>query len=158
MILIDNFFLKKALKNNNASFDMCNKIFAKHISIDSRSIKKNSLFIAIKGKKFDGHNFINKAFKNNACAVIASNFFKKKIASNKNLIFVDNTLLALQKIAENFLKNKKIFTIAVTGSNGKTTTKELIGHALNYALGKKKFLFQKIISTIKLEFQLALLV
>ena len=144
MILINKTFLQKALKNNHALFHTCDNIFAKNVSIDSRNLKKNSLFIAIKGNNFDGHDFINQAFKNHACAVIASkNLKNQKFNTVKNIIFVDNTLLALQEIAKNYLKTKNILKVAITGSNGKTTTKELIGYALRHALGEKNIFTSK---------------
>ena len=92
------------------------------ISIDTRSIKKNDLFIAIKGKNYDGHNFLEKALEKGASGVIVSN---KNSALKYNGLFVKNTLAALINFAE-FSRNRfegKI--IAITGSNGKTTTKDM---------------------------------
>ena len=78
---INEIFLALNLKNN---FNRNLKI--KNIVIDSKKIKKGDLFIAIKGKKFDGHKFIDEAFKNGASAVIGE---KKKFNSNFTFIYLD---------------------------------------------------------------------
>lgn len=91
-------------------------------SIDTRSIKKGEIYIAIKGKNFDGHSFIDEAFKNGATLCIIS----EKIKSSKNCIKVKDTQQALAQISKFFLEKVKPKVIAITGSNGKTTAKELI--------------------------------
>tara|TARA_B100000900_G_scaffold409994_1_gene426885 strand:+ start:2271 stop:3611 length:1341 start_codon:yes stop_codon:yes gene_type:complete len=101
----------------------------KSFSIDTRTLKKNSLFIAIKGKNFDGNCFIDKAFKNGASLVLVDD--RKYINSrNKKIIYVSNTILALKKIAENIVKTYDGNIIAITGSNGKTTTTNIIAGTL----------------------------
>ena len=70
----------------------------KSFSIDTRTLKKNSLFIAIKGKNFDGNCFIDKAFKNGASLVLVDDR-KYTNSRNKKIIYVSNTILALKKIA-----------------------------------------------------------
>ncbi len=120
----NNFFLNKTL---NRKVDK--SFFG--VSINSKSIKKDNLFVAIKGKKNDGHNFVKEAIlKGASCCVISKNL--NKIKKNK-VIKVSNTYNFLKKLA--LLKrnhtNGKI--IAVTGSSGKTTVKDLIGNLLkNY--------------------------
>ena len=92
------------------------------ISIDTRSIEQNDLFIAIKGKNFDGHDFLEKAIQKGASGVIVS---RKDSALKYNGLFVKNTLAALINFAE-FSRNRfKGKTIGITGSNGKTTTKDM---------------------------------
>ena len=92
------------------------------ISIDTRSIEQNDLFIAIKGKNFDGHDFLEKAIQKGASGVIVS---RKDSALKYNGLFVKNTLTALIDFAE-FSRNRfKGKTIGITGSNGKTTTKDM---------------------------------
>ena len=95
------------------------------VDIDSRSIRKGSMFFAIKGENFDGNNFAIEALKKGASkAVIDSK--DKKFEDVENVIKVENSLEALQKLA-NYHRNKtKSKIIALTGSNGKTTSKELI--------------------------------
>tara|TARA_B100001173_G_scaffold106253_1_gene92035 strand:+ start:5476 stop:6756 length:1281 start_codon:yes stop_codon:yes gene_type:complete len=109
------------IKNLHNKFLQCNSI----IDIDSRSIRKGSMFFAIKGENFDGNNFAIEALKKGAgVAIIDSN--QKKFENIDNVIKVENSLKALQKLA-NYHRNKtKSKIIALTGSNGKTTSKELI--------------------------------
>ena len=109
------------IENLHNKFLECNSI----VDIDSRSIRKGSMFIAIKGENFDGNNFAIEALKKGASkAVIDSK--DKKFENIKNVIQVENSLEALQKLA-NYHRNKtKSKIIALTGSNGKTTSKELI--------------------------------
>lgn len=97
------------------------------VSIDSRNIKKNSLFVAIKGKKFDGHNFVDQAIKNGASAVLIS---YKKINDFQYLsipfIAVKNTSTAFGELAKIWRNKLSAKVISLTGSSGKTTTKEIL--------------------------------
>jgi len=98
--------------------------FVKGFSIDSRSIKKGEAFIAIKGEKFDGHDFIPRAIKNGASCVITQREEKKKGAA---FIRVKDTTKALGDLASfNRKRFSDIPVIAVTGSSGKTTVKDMI--------------------------------
>ena len=106
------------------------------ISINSKKIKKDDIFIAIKGLNFDGHDYINEAFKNGAIAAIISD--EEKIS--KNTILVNDTKKSLADIASLILMKFKPFVIGITGSNGKTTTKELIKSILNSNYGTNKIL------------------
>ena len=109
------------IENLHNKFLECKSI----VDIDSRTIRKGSMFFAIKGENFDGNNFAIEALKKGSSkAVIDSN--DKKFENIKNVIQVENSLEALQKLA-NYHRNKtKSKIIALTGSNGKTTSKELI--------------------------------
>ncbi len=110
-----------------------------NISIDSRTIKKGEVFFALRGEKYDGHKFIKEALSKGASAIILEKSFyqtHKSIhsLSEKNIIpiiLVDNTLSALQLWAHHYQSIYKPFTICITGSNGKTTTKEMVVHLLN---------------------------
>ena len=110
--------------------DIADNIPIKSISTDTRSIKKNSLFIAIKGENFDGNDFVEEAITKGALYAIAD---KKKYENQKNkkIIYVKNTVKALKKISENIINEYKGKVIAVTGSNGKTTTTNIISKTLN---------------------------
>ena len=100
------------------------------VSIDSKQVKKNNLFIAIKGKKHDGHSFVKEALKNKAnYCVIAKKL--KNINKNK-FIRCRNTINFLNKLAVKKREYSKAKIIAVTGSSGKTTFKTLLGNLLNY--------------------------
>ena len=109
------------IENLHNKFLECKSI----VDIDSRKIRKGSIFFAIKGENFDGNNFAIEALKKGSSkAVIDSK--DKKFENIKNVIQVENSLETLQKLA-NYHRNKtKSKIIALTGSNGKTTSKELI--------------------------------
>ncbi|TRZ96396.1 UDP-N-acetylmuramoyl-tripeptide--D-alanyl-D-alanine ligase [bacterium] len=108
-------------------------IAVKGISIDSRTIRPKEVFLAIKGDNFDGHDFIGPAIRKGASCVIMGKGVKKSIpikGDSRALIEVRDTLRALADIAT-FWRNKfNIPLVAVTGSNGKTTTKEMIAWIL----------------------------
>ncbi len=96
------------------------------VSIDTRTIKKNSLFVAIKGKNFDGHNYVKDAIKKGATAIVVSN---RKLNLLKNvtvpIISVRNTKIAYGELASIWRSKFKTKVISITGSNGKTSTKEI---------------------------------
>ena len=103
---------------------------AQGYSIDSRSIRPGELFFAVKGEKFDGHDFVAQALANGLAAVVR----KDKLAQyeNKaNLVAVDDTLAALQRLATAVRRLWGKPLVGVTGSAGKTTTKEAIAHLLS---------------------------
>ena len=99
------------------------------ISIDTRTLLKGDLYIAIKGDNFDGHSFVNKAEIAGAVAVLV----EQKLATNLAQIVVNNSQLALAELAGKWKKKAVVETIAITGSNGKTTVKELIASILELA-------------------------
>ena len=105
------------------------------ISTDSRSIKEGELFFALEGENYNGHKFIDQAVSNGAAgAVISSN--KGAVYSSLSgvkkciLIEVVDTLKALGDLAKFYRKSLRTNFVAVTGSNGKTTTKDMIYHVL----------------------------
>lgn len=97
-------------------------------SIDSRTIKKGEAFIAVKGIYHDGHNFINQAIKRGAGLIISEK--KVKAVSGVPVFLVDDTYAALKNLIYYVRKSKKPFVYAVTGSVGKTTTKDMLGFLL----------------------------
>ena len=109
----------------------------KNISIDSRTCLKYDLFIAIKGKIFDGHSFLSEVLNKGVKSVVIKEGMQKLLPSNFPCWVVNDTLEAFQKLT--LLKRKKlnIPLVAITGSVGKTTTKEMIGEVLR-KLGKIK--------------------
>ncbi len=106
------------------------KIFLQYPQIitDSKKIKKNSIFWALKGKNFDGSNFIKNALNSGAEFAVTDNPEYKK---SKKVITVNNSLKALQELALYHRRQIKVPILAITGTNGKTTTKELINSVLS---------------------------
>lgn len=90
---------------------------------DTRKIQVDDMYIPIVGENFDGHSFIEKAFELGASAVITQVEIKK---SDKIVILVEDTLIALQNMAKYIRSHRDIKVIAVTGSVGKTSTKDMI--------------------------------
>ncbi|MGT2933007.1 UDP-N-acetylmuramoyl-tripeptide--D-alanyl-D-alanine ligase [Streptococcus catagoni] len=104
-------------QNSISEFD---DVPLKQIEFDSRKIEKGDLFLPLKGAR-DGHDFIETAFENGAVAT-----FSEKEISGHPYILVDDCLLAFQKLAHYYIEKMRIDVIAVTGSNGKTSTKDMI--------------------------------
>ena len=105
------------------------------ISIDSRTIKAGDLFIAVRGDQFDGHNFISKAVESGAAGIIVERRWAEVNASmmvsiNIPRLIVEDTVQALGKLANIYRRKFTIPVIAIGGSNGKTTTKEMIRNIL----------------------------
>lgn len=101
----------------------------REVSTDSRKVDENTLFIALKGEKFDGHNFIADVLKSGGAMAVS----EKKIdgVDEKKVIIVKDTLKALGKLAQYNRRQYKGTVIALTGSSGKTTTKEELKAALS---------------------------
>lgn len=95
------------------------------VSIDSRSVKPGELFVAVKGEQFDGHDFIAQAKSNGAVAVLVD-----RPTAELPYLKVSDTRLALGQAAAAWLGELKIPVAAVTGSNGKTTVKEMLASIL----------------------------
>ena len=95
------------------------------VSIDSRTIKKGEMFFALKGERFDGHDFIEQAIEKGAKAAIVSRS-RKKFTTKIAIIKVVHTLTALQELAKFYRQKFNPVVVGVTGSNGKTTTKDML--------------------------------
>lgn len=98
------------------------------LTTDSRSIQSGEIFLALRGEKFDGHDFVQIAIEQGSIAAIVDAQFE---ASNLPVLVVSDTLQAYQAIGHWWRKQFKIPVIAITGSVGKTTTKELIAAVLS---------------------------
>lgn len=125
-----------------------NIVINNKIYIDSRKVQPDSTFIAIIGENLDGHNFISDAIKAKANKIYYNNdkfnFIKNEIKKNPEIEFigVKNTTLELLSLAKKYLKNLRIQNsnlkvIAITGSVGKTTTKDILGSSLKIIHNKR---------------------
>ncbi|WP_341636853.1 UDP-N-acetylmuramoyl-tripeptide--D-alanyl-D-alanine ligase [Staphylococcus casei] len=110
----------------------------KGVSIDSRVVNDQNLFIPFKGEHVDGHQYVAQALKDGASAA----FYQKGVALDEQvtgpIIWVDDTLEALQQLSKAYLEFVNPQVIAVTGSNGKTTTKDMIESVLKPQFKVKK--------------------
>ena len=103
------------------------------LTSDSREVKKNSLFFAIKGKNYDGFNFVNEAIKKGAAAIISS----KKLKYKNSIIISDKKIKKLlPDVCKKFYHNKPSNLIAVTGTNGKSSIAEFYRQMM--LISKKK--------------------
>jgi UDP-N-acetylmuramoyl-tripeptide--D-alanyl-D-alanine ligase len=99
-------------------------------SIDSRTISPGELFFAVKGERLDGHDFVDQALERGAAAAVVRKDQQHRYPAAKRLLAVDDTLVALQTLATAVRKLWGKPLVGVTGSAGKTTTKEAIAHVL----------------------------
>lgn len=97
------------------------------VSIDTRTLQRNQIYFALKGERFDGHTYVQAALDQGAsCAVIDD----EKYVIDGQTILVDDALQVLQQLANHHRRQFSIPVIGITGSNGKTTTKELLATVL----------------------------
>jgi len=113
---------------------MMRRMDIKGVSIDSRNIKEGELFIALKGERFDGHDFVSDVIKKGAWgALVDQSALENRfsfLCGLKNILPVEDTLHALQEMAHMHRGEFSIPLVGITGSNGKTTTKEMIASIL----------------------------
>lgn len=103
-----------------------------NVSTDSRRVKKGDLFIALRGENFDGHSFVDAVAKQGAKAAIvdAKWYQKTKRRPKLEYLVVKDTLEAIGELARVYRRKFELPILAIGGSNGKTTTKELVAHVL----------------------------
>src|SRR5450755_2282790 len=104
---------------------------AQGYSIDTRTIKTGELFFAVKGERLDGHDYVGAALEKGAAAAVVQRNELHRYPDKTRLLAVDDTLVALQTLATAVRKLWGKPLIGVTGSAGKTTTKESIAHVLS---------------------------
>jgi UDP-N-acetylmuramoyl-tripeptide--D-alanyl-D-alanine ligase len=129
------FKLAEVLKATDGTlvFRGAENIFFSGITTDSRKVNKGNIFIALSGDSFDGHDFLQAAAAQGAAGVVVHDdekLKKVKLAENVAVIKVRDTLKALGDLAHSFRKRFAIPVIALTGSSGKTTTKEMLASIL----------------------------
>jgi UDP-N-acetylmuramoyl-tripeptide--D-alanyl-D-alanine ligase len=135
LMKITGFEVQKALSvdtvqanaNHGLLAEPIDEISFNSVSTDSRTINKGDLFFALVGERFDGHNFVEDALAKGAVGVVIS----KDIHPSRGIVYkVKDTLKALGELAKSYRCKFDIRCIAVTGSNGKTTTKEILAACL----------------------------
>jgi len=115
----------------SASGDFDQNAVALGYSIDSRTIQAGQLFFAVKGERLDGHDFVAQALARNAVAAVVRKDQLVRFATKKQFMAVDDTLAALQTLGTAVRRLWAKPLIGITGSTGKTTTKEAIAHVLS---------------------------
>ena len=135
------FNLKEASKISFGTFLGSGETTFSSVVIDSRLVVKGSLFVALKGERSDGHDFLKNAADSGATILVVDLALNSKAVQDDikyclnlgaSILKVDNTLKALQLLAKSYIaKFPKLIRIGVTGSSGKTTTKEILGAILS---------------------------
>ena len=129
--------LSKLIKNVNIkeikNFIDCEVV---DINYDSRKVRKNCVFVCLRGANCDGHSYVDKALDNGACVVVADH--ELSVPQDVVLLIVEDTRRTLAEISANFFGNpaRSLTTIGITGTKGKTTTSFMIKSVLESA-GKK---------------------
>ncbi|MDR0800482.1 MAG: UDP-N-acetylmuramoyl-tripeptide--D-alanyl-D-alanine ligase [Endomicrobium sp.] len=133
---MEMFYLRDLIKAIGGKFITGDPGFPiKGISIDSRTVKKDEVYFAVQGNRYDGHDFIKEAVDKGAAAVVYSkdkNDFLKSLPDFTSIVKTDDTLIALGELAKAYrMKFKDVKIAGITGSNGKTTTKEILVSIFN---------------------------
>ena len=122
--------LSKIAEFTAATGDFPGEELVERYSIDSRTIAPGALFFAVKGERLDGHEFVSAALENGAVAAVVRQDQWHRFRGNPRLLAVDDTLIALQTLAAAVRRLWGRSLIGITGSAGKTTTKEATAHLL----------------------------
>jgi UDP-N-acetylmuramoyl-tripeptide--D-alanyl-D-alanine ligase len=126
-----NLTLAKVAEFISASGDVSSDTVVSGYSIDSRTIRAGELFFAVQGERLDGHDYVTAAFERGAASAVVRADQLARFPGKAGLLAVDDTLVALQTLATAVRKLWGKPVIGVTGSAGKTTTKEAIAHVLS---------------------------
>ena len=113
-----------------ASGEFDSNPLAQGYSIDSRTLRANELFFAVKGNRLDGHDFVEQALANGAVGAVVRRDQLQRYPNRAGLLAVDETLTAMQALATSVRRQWGKRLVGVTGSMGKTTTKDAIAHVL----------------------------
>ena len=125
----------------NASAETAQEISISRVGTDSRQIERNELFVALVGERFDAHDFLSNVAQAGAGAALISD--QDKCPTNLPAICVSNTRVGLGNLAKAWRANHSIPLALVTGSNGKTTVKEMIAAIFKAAVGEQHTLVTK---------------
>ncbi len=138
--------LEEIAKAVGGALNGAGSVKARGYSIDSRTLNAGDLFFAVKGPRFDGHEFVGQALQRGAAAVVV-----EREAQGVPAIRVESTIVALQLLARDVRRRSGMTIIGVTGSAGKTTTKEMIAAVLG-----KQFTVLRSVGNLNNEFGLPL--
>jgi UDP-N-acetylmuramoyl-tripeptide--D-alanyl-D-alanine ligase len=105
-----------------------------HVSTDTRTVKVGDLFVALRGERYDGHRFVGSAANSGAAAALIDEAQAHDVEHTLPLVAVDDTRLALGRLAAHWRSRFALRLVALTGSSGKTTVKEMIASILREAL------------------------
>ena len=100
------------------------------VSTDSRTIRDGQLFVALRGDNFDAHKFVEDVTRSGAAGAIVERNWKGNVPNQFGLLRADDTLVAYQQLAANYRKSLPLKVLAITGSNGKTSTKDFAAAVL----------------------------
>ncbi|MBU3539390.1 UDP-N-acetylmuramoyl-tripeptide--D-alanyl-D-alanine ligase [Polynucleobacter sp. UK-Gri1-W3] len=125
----------------NASAEAAQELVISRVGTDSRQIDRNELFVALVGERFDAHDFLSDVAKAGAGAALISS--QDKVPADLPAICVSNTRIGLGNLAKAWRANHPIPLVLVTGSNGKTTVKEMIASIFKAAVGEQHTLVTK---------------
>jgi len=100
------------------------------VSTDSRTIKPGQLFVALRGENFDAHNFLEQVAKAGAIGAMVSEEPPSNLPENFAILRATDTLVAYQNLAANYRKTLPLKVLGITGSNGKTSTKDFAASIL----------------------------
>jgi UDP-N-acetylmuramoyl-tripeptide--D-alanyl-D-alanine ligase len=101
------------------------------VSTDSRTLQTGDLFVALRGENFDGHEFVEQASERGAAGAMVEESWKGTTAKSFALIRVSDPLVGYQNLAANYRRSLPLKVIAITGSNGKTSTKDFLAATLS---------------------------
>ncbi|HKP05501.1 MAG TPA: UDP-N-acetylmuramoyl-tripeptide--D-alanyl-D-alanine ligase [Chthoniobacterales bacterium] len=100
------------------------------VSTDSRTLQPGDLFVPLRGENFDGHRFVSQAVERGAVGAMVEENWKGEVPAGFALIRVPDTLVGYQNLAANYRQSLSLKVIAITGSNGKTSTKDFVAATL----------------------------
>lgn len=117
----------------------CEPSCIRGVSNDTRTLKPDNLYFAIRGDSFDGHSFVSNAFKSDACGAVVDDAAMKTEDASQPLLVVKDTRAALLKIAAGYRKKiNPAFVVGITGSVGKSTVKEMIASMVGRSMSVAK--------------------
>jgi UDP-N-acetylmuramoyl-tripeptide--D-alanyl-D-alanine ligase len=107
------------------------KALVERVSTDSRTLKRGELFVALRGENFDGHKFVQEVAKSGAAGAIVDLGWNGNVPDKFAVLRANDTLIAYQTLAANYRKSLPIKVLTITGSNGKTSTKDFAASVLS---------------------------